>query len=214
MDQLQFKNYEELAYAITDTFDALDDEFSDVSVIAKYDEVNKIIRELLCLGYDIASVELHMEEYEEYWDEYILSLSSDGIWCEKFKNEAGYLTAESNMIYIMDNCSSNVIQYCQSEDVYEVSVSDSDAEESEEHCYMVNGKPVDKETFDNYVSKFAPDLEDEENNTPNNGDYSIIVKHNLNTNEVLEIIKDMERRMMHMDDMFREMDCFRRLLNW
>ena len=216
MKQLYFEDFESLVCDITDIFDALEDEFSDVSVIAKYDEANKIIKELLCLGYDIASVELHMEEYEEYWDEYILSLSSDGIWCEKFKKETGYLTSESNVIYIMDNCSSNVIPYCQSENMYEVSVGDSDAKESEEHSYMVNGKPVDKEAFDNYVSKFVPvsNLDDEEDNTPDNNDYSITVKCNLDAHEALGIIKDMERRMMNVDDMLREVDCFRRLFNW
>ncbi len=216
MKQLYFEDIKSLACDITDTFDALEDEFRDVSVIAKYNEVNEIVRELLCLGYDIASVELHREEFEEYWDEYILSLSSDGIWCEKFKNEAEYLTAESNVIYIMDNCSSNVIPYCQSEDVYEVSVGDSDAEESNEHSYMVNGKTVDKEEFDNYVSKFAPvsDSEDEEDNMPGNDNYSITVKCNLDAHEALEIIKDIERRIMNVDDMLREMDCFRRLFNW
>lgn len=43
--------------------------------------------------------------------------------------------------------------------------------------------------------------------------YSISIKCNLDADETLGIIKDMERRIMHMNDMFRKMDSFRRLPN-
>lgn len=44
--------------------------------------------------------------------------------------------------------------------------------------------------------------------------YSITVRCNLDAEEAMEIIKDMENRMERMNDMFREMDNFRRLFNW
>lgn len=83
-----------------------------------------------------------------------------------------------------------------------------------ETTYTVNGKPVDKKTFNKHVSKFAPDLVDKNTDVSNDGNYSISVKCNLDADEALEIIADMERRMTRMNDMFREMDCFRRLFNW
>ena len=73
---------------------------------------------------------------------------------------------------------------------------------------------MDKKTFNEYVSQFAPDLADDEDNKSENGDYTISVKCNLDADEAFEIIADMERRMTRMNDMFREMDCFRRLFNW
>lgn len=215
MKQLQFENYEEFACDISDTFDNLDDEYGDVSIIAKYDEAKEIIKELLCIGYDVASIELNREDFAEYWDEYLISLNFDGVWCEKFRGDTGYFTDESTVTYIMDNCSSNVIPYCKSKNVYDVSVGDFDDEESEaEQPYMINFEPVDKETFDKYASKFAPDLVNTEDEAPDNDNYSIIVKCNLDAYDTLEIIKDMEYRMMHMNDMFREMNYFRQLLNW
>lgn len=220
MERLQFEDYEEFVCDIADKFDLVKDEFGDVSIIAKYNEAKKIIKELLCLGYNVVSVELHREEFENYYDEYIIGLNHDGVWCEKFKRDSGYFTDESNVIYIMDNCSSAVIPYCKSKNLYEVSVGDADDseyddEESEtEHTYTVNGKAVDKKTFDKYVSKFAPELVDNEDNKSGNGDYSISVKYNLDADEALEIIANMERRMTRMNDMFREMDNFRRLFNW
>ena len=221
MKQLQFEDYEEFACEIEDKFDTLDKEnFDDVSVIARPNEIKEVFRELVCLGYDLCNITYERIDWDGYEDEYILSLSPEGIWIEKFKRENGYIEDESSATYIMDNCSSAVIPYCKSENLYEVSVGDADdseydEEESEaERTYTVNGKSVDKETFNNYVSKFDPDLVDNEDNKSRNGDYSISVKYNLDADEALEIIADMERRMTHMNDMFREMDNFRRLFNW
>lgn len=222
MKQLRFEDYEEFACDIADSFDNIEDGFGDVSIITKYVEAKEIIKELLCLGYDVASVELHQEKFENYYDEYIIGLNHDGVWCEKFKRSMGYFSDESNVIYIMDNCSSAVIPYCKSKNLYEVSVGDADDSEYDEesieteHTYTVNGKSVDKKTFDKYVSKFAPDLVNnkEKDETLDDEGYSISVKCNLDTDEALKIITDMERRMTHMNDMFREMDYFRRLFNW
>lgn len=214
MEQLQFENYEKFVCDIDDTFDNLKEEYGEVSVVAKYNEAKEIITELLCIGYDVASVELHREEFENYFDEYIISLNFDGVWCEKFKRDSGYLNDESNVIYIMNNCSSTVIPYCKSENLYEVSVGNSIEEDSKEHSYMVDGKSVDKATFNNYVSKFVPDLIDKDEDTSDRDDCFIVLNRNIDVHEASEIIRDMEHRMMHMNDMFREMDCFRKLFNW
>lgn len=227
MERLEFKNYEEFVCNIADKFDSLEDEFGDVSIIAKYEEAKEIIRELLCLGYDVASIDIHREDFEEYYDEYIISLNFDGVWCEKFKCEAGYFNDKANITYVMDNCSSVIFKHIDSEEVYEVFVDadeesdediddcEEDSESEKEQTYMINGRYVDKETFNNYVSKFAPDLvKDNKEDYSGNGNYSISVKCNLDTDEVLRFITDMEHKMIHMNDLFREMDNFRRLFNW
>lgn len=128
MKSIYFENIESLVCDIADKFDSLTDEFVDVSVIAKYDEMKEIIRELICMGYDIASLEIHKEEFEEYWDEYILSITKESgtpvIWCEKFKRENGYITEDSSITYVMDNCSSKVIPNVKSKIQFEVSLND------------------------------------------------------------------------------------------
>lgn len=226
MERLEYEDYGGFACDIAYTFDSLEDEFGDVSIIAKYEEAKEIIRELLCLGYDVASIDIHDEFWENYYDEYIVSVSnvnnSPSVWCEKFKRETGYINDESSVAYVMDNCSSAVFKHINSEEIYEVCVgeydldegSDNNVEDKTEHSYMVNGKSVDKETFNEHVSQFAPNLLNDEDNESENGDYTISVKCNLDADEALEIIADMERRMTRMNDMFREMDCFRRLFNW
>lgn len=219
MDRLEFEDYEEFVCEIADTFDLLEDEFGDVSIIAKYEEAKEIIRELLCLGYDVASLDIHDELYENYYDEYIISVSCDeeypSVWCEKYKRENGYFDDNASITYVMDNCSSSVLKHIESEEIYEVCVaendldeeSDNDEESKEKRFYTVNGKPVDKKAFDKYVSKFAPDLVDDEDSESENHDYTISIKCNLDADKALAIINNMEQRMTRMSDMFREMHC-------
>ena len=40
--------------------------------------------------------------------------------------ENGYLTDDSSVMYVLDNCSSKVIPYCKGKTVYEVSVEDDE----------------------------------------------------------------------------------------
>ncbi len=215
MERLEFENYEKFACKIAETFNSLEDEFGDVSIIVKYEEAKEIIRELLCLGYDIASINIHDEFWENYYDEYIVSVSnvndSPSIWCEKFKRETGYINDNPSVAYVMDNCSSAIFKHIDSEEIYEVCVGENDLDEDSDNdektetepSYMVNGKPVDKKTFNKCVSQFAPDLVDDKGNQSGNSDYSISVKCNLDADEALKIIADMECRMTHMNDMFR-----------
>ena len=166
MKNLYFDNFEDLACDIADRFDELYKEnFEDIAVIAKPDEAKEIFKELVCIGYDICNITYERIDWDGYDDEYILSMNHDGIWLEKFKREDGkYLTDESTIIYILDNCSSKVIPYCKGKNVYEVTVGiDEDYEcgcddcEDCEEGFTVNGKPVSKEEFDSYVSQFKHD---------------------------------------------------------
>ena len=68
MERLEFNDYEEFACEVADAFDDIsqNDDFDDIAIIAHYDEAKQIIREILCLGYDIHSVEIHDELWENY----------------------------------------------------------------------------------------------------------------------------------------------------
>ena len=163
MKNLYFDDFEDLACDITDTYDSLDGEdFEDVAIIAKYEEARQIIKELLCLGYDIHSVEIHDDLWENYDAEYVISLYDNSIWCEPMLKENGYIEEYAPVIYVLDNCSSKVIPYCKGENVYEVTVGDDECgcdecDECEEEGFTINGKPATKEEFDNYVSHFKHD---------------------------------------------------------
>ena len=110
MDLLHFENYKEFVQCISATFASFKSCYDNVSIVAKYDETKEILKELLCIGYDIVSINLESEDV--YSDEYIISiLNIDGefsIWSEKLKRDNGYSNDESTVTYIMGNCSSNV----------------------------------------------------------------------------------------------------------
>lgn len=73
--------------------------------------------------------------------------------------EKGYITDDSPVMYILDNCSSKVIPYCQGKTIYEVTVGEDDSDcdecdDSDDDGLTINGKPATKEEFDAYVSQF------------------------------------------------------------
>lgn len=147
MKRLKFENYADFACEVADTFDNLEDEFGDVSILAKYDEAKEIIKELLCLGYDVASIDLHREDFEGYCDAYIVSLSPDGIWCEKFKRGNEYINDVSDVTYIIDNCPSAVIPHCKSKIIYEISVGEHKDTDNKELSGSTNDTQDSESTY-------------------------------------------------------------------
>lgn len=171
MENLYFDDFEDLACDIADKFDIVKDDFGDVSIIAKYEEAKEIVAELSCIGCSLESIRMSRPEWDNYNDEYLISLNNDGIWCEQMKLDGRYLTDESTIIYILDNCLSKVIPYCKGDTVFEVTVGeedyDCDCDECECDCckdeklatttkseYFINGKSVDKSEFDKKYEEF------------------------------------------------------------
>ena len=171
MKNLYFDDFEDLACDIADNFDMVKDDFGDIAIIAKYEEAKEIIAELSCIGYSLESIRMSRPEWENYHEEYLISLNNDGIWCEEMKSDGKYLPDESTITYILDNCSSKVISYCKGKIVFEVTVGIEDDECGCDDCecackkdekptttskesYFINGKSVDKSEFDKKYEEF------------------------------------------------------------
>lgn len=172
MERLEFNDYEEFACEVADTFDYIrkNDDFDDIAIIAHYDEAKHIIREILCLGYDLNSIELKDPELGYDDVPYVISVcgidSEHEIWCEPMIRDNGkYIDDESSVIYVLDNCSSEVLKHLDSDCIFEVGIGNDECscDECDECCddceegFTVNGKPVSKEEFDKYVSQFKHD---------------------------------------------------------
>ena len=176
MKTLYFDDFEDLACDIADTYDSLKgEEFDDVAIIAKYEEARQIVKELICIGYDISNIELHEVDWDNYDAEYIITLYDNSVWCEPMLRENGYIEDDAPVIYVLDNCSSKVIPYCKGKTVYEVTVGidedDCDCDDCSEcackkdekptttsatskSIYKINNKEVSKEEFDKEYEKF------------------------------------------------------------
>lgn len=180
MKKLNFKSFEEFSCKVADRYDELktDDELNNIAIIAKYEEARKIIRELLCIGYDLRSIEIHDKDWNRYDAEFIMYICSNKISCEPMLTDIGYITDESPVMYVLDNCSSKIIPYCQGDIVYEVSIAkekdNCDKNECDEnkrctksysndwkpsdnwnkYTYIVNGKECDKETYEKALNEF------------------------------------------------------------
>lgn len=203
-----------------------------VSIVANKDLSLNIMKELMT--YEDTVIDLCEVNDYEYDKEYLVTLNSDSeedIWHICIVQIYNYITKSylgmDGYILFHEDVNSKALIDMQKNKLLKIEKHDwfvigedvkdytNDDEELEtEHTYTVNGKSVDKKTFDNYISKFAPELVDDEEVASDDKCYSISVKCNLGGDEVLELITDMERRIMHMNDMFREMDNFRRLFRW
>lgn len=195
---LHFEDYEDFACVISNTYDRVksNDEYNSVDVVAKYEDAKEIIRELIEIGYGIAFIgELADPEWDGYDDAFVVSLLDDEIWCEPVKRKDGYIFVETDVVYIFDDCNSKIIPKIESDEVYEVEIGDFDYDCENCDChdetttssisYEVNGKSVDKETYE----KAIEDVEE----------------------KYLDGIRDILLRYCEIQD---EMNEWRKLLNW
>ena len=132
--QLYFEDFTSLACDISDKFDMVKDDFGAIAIIAKYEEAKEIIAELVCIGYSLESIEIDRPDWKNYYDEYLISLNFDGIWCQPMKVDGKYLTDDSTITYILDNCSSTVIPQCKGKVVFEVGMVDDEECDCDECC--------------------------------------------------------------------------------
>lgn len=132
--QIYFEDFASLVCDIADKFDIVKDDFGDIAIIAKYEEAKEIIAELICIGYPLVSLDIRRPEWENYCDEYLISLNNDGIWCQPMKVDGEYITDDSTITYILDNCSSTVIPHCKGKVVFEVGIVDEDECDCDECC--------------------------------------------------------------------------------
>ena len=178
MERLEFNDYEDFACEIADIFDDIckNDDFNDIAIIAHYDEANQIIREILCLGYDLNTIELKNPELGYDDVPYVISVcgidSEHEVWCESMIRDDGkYIEDESSVIYVLDNCSSEVLKYLDSERIFEVGIGDDECGCNECECackkdekpatasttkstYKINNKEVSKDEFDKKYEEF------------------------------------------------------------
>lgn len=130
MEELYFENYDELVCDICDEYDAMCEELcsleADVMIVAKYENARNIIAGLVRLGHDIKYIELTDEMWDGYDREFYITLTDEGIFCEKGYDEDNecYLNDEPKVLYIMDDCNSKILQCISTNCAYSVTLEE------------------------------------------------------------------------------------------
>lgn len=155
MKKFTFTNIPEFCECLSNTYCEVteDDELNSVSVVAKYDDMREIVEELIYIGYEIRSIELHDPEVFNYKGEYLCTIYDDKIGVQKMKNEKGYLNPEASVTFVLNNCSHKVLDCIRSELKYEVEICEGNEETCDCACcknddkvtVKVNGKKVTDE---------------------------------------------------------------------
>lgn len=190
--------------------DEENDDYPLISAHCKFDLAKELIETLVRMGNSLGNI-IELEEYEmsHYDREFVIYLGVDGIACEKCYRNDTYYYGGGDISYVYEDCNSKLLDYVDSSVIYEFGFTDDDNCEpicSSECCGCCDcDEDIDKDYTDNKVKY---DVKSDDNG------YSISVKCNLDADEAMEMIKDMENRMERMNDMFREMDYFRRLFKW
>lgn len=240
MNSLHFSDYDELVYKISEIFEKISEifEFGDIAIIAKYHEARNIVQNLIEIGYDIHSIEITPPDTCGYADEYMITLLDvDGhgeIYCETFKKENGYLIDNSDVIFIMDNCSSKVLSHLDSKAMYEVTI-DEDCESDDrwdcsecDDCYDCPDCPnpdcpecMDKiSNLDDSKDKVRKEEETpvkKDTDTDKKKTDSVEIKLNVDDSDVQsvkKVLEEMESQMKRIDEIFGEMELFRNLFCW
>jgi len=105
------------------------------SVICKYDLACFIIEEMVSKHCEpLHDITLDSPDFTGYEDEFIVSISEDGIDCEPMVRDGKYIDTEGDYVFVTSECSSKVLKHVEAiEDMYEVYI-----EELEEDCCCGN----------------------------------------------------------------------------
>lgn len=129
---LYFEDFVDFACEASDMYDSIKDDFKAVAIVAKYEEAKEILKELICIGYEIARIELCDELFDDYHDEYLIALTNNGVYCEKFKRENGYIRNDSVVTYVSNECSSTCLKHIDSDVIIAFEIGDDEYELTED----------------------------------------------------------------------------------
>lgn len=131
METLKFSCVEDFCEYIVDTIHdiAKEDPLNDVTVVAKYDEMREIFAELIRYGYECMSIDtFHPVDFDGYDGEYVLMIYDNELWLSLARNKEGiyYDNCGASKVFVLDNCSSKVIQTVDTDDAYEVNIEEAE----------------------------------------------------------------------------------------
>ena len=195
--------------------DALESEYDYIACYAKRDLINELFVYMVSDGYEIGYADFDMLDSCLTGEVYLMIIRADGtISVEPAYSKGGQIIkhdAKTAIVY-MDDCDQDIVDYCVNSDKNVILFDFSDDEFFDDdieyeydcaNCYLDDCIHCDR------LESKDKDFESNDKNA-----YTISIKCNLDTDEAERIIADMEKRVEHMNNMFAEMDMFRRMFRW
>lgn len=223
------QNFEDIEELVSHMFEKLDGD-EPVSVVADKDLAVNIMSELLT--YDNVILSFANVDTYDYDKEYLVSLydTDTDYWYvsidQIYDDEKERYFSVGGYVLFHEDVNSKALIDMQNNKNIELSgydwftIGEEENAETENNSLTVNGKNVNIDEYNAFVSKFAPDKvkKTKDNNDNDTSIYNITIKGNLDMGDAEKIIEDMERRMAHMqemiDGMIDDMNPFRRMFMW
>lgn len=192
-DAIHFDYIEELCDEVLNRLN--EDDETSVSVIGTYEGVRAFIKEFMTYDeVEFKSLVIDDPEYDNYYDEYIVGIWNDDgkvlFNCEPAKRNDRYINCEGNVLYLLDDVKQTVLNTCEYDEIYFVIIGE---DEFEEDCDECNCCCEDKSSQDNWA---------------------INVTCNLDTKEANKLIDEMEKKLLRVNDIFKEINTMKSFFGW
>lgn len=115
------------------------DEVYSISIVAKFNDAQEIIRAILAdEDIRISDIDICSPDFSGYDAEYCLGiLADDGVIefsCAPAISDGYYLDNEADEVYIIENCSSGIFRHCEADEGYLVIVGENHEACDESEC--------------------------------------------------------------------------------
>ena len=191
---LNFEYVEDFAEYIVERVENDEDLF--LTVVGKFENIKNILKEIFTIAYvNFDYINLAAPDFDGYADEYVLDCwCNDGviqIGCEPAKRDGKYLNFISDETYLLEDCSSKIIELYKDLDLCFVNFDEEcDCEEECDECccnYNCGDSCVEySKTDDNELHGFTA------SRSTGNGyhSYSFYTSDNLSKSDIQEMLKE------------------------
>lgn len=205
-DKFVFDDVKEL---VTYMWDQIVGTNEPVTVIADKDTVIDVMNGILTYD-DVVLKDCNINV--KYDREYFVSLYSEdeGDWgvyvYPAYNDEKKRYYGKSGYVLFHEDINSRALVDMQNNDVVKMSG----------HDWFIIGEDDSFETDDDeeIEQEDQEDGETKDSDEDSKAEYTITVKCNVDPGDVADLVRDVERSVIHMYEMFDEMNMFRRLLRW
>ena len=181
-----------------------------IAVYAKCDLIRELYETLICEGYHTSFAHFAFDDVVCKDDVYIMTIDENNeVSISDAYASSGRVAghdADIAIIY-MDDCKQDIIDYCVNTDK-KVILFDFECEDECKCCDFGTMCACDNCCVNSANESTSTSY------TCDDDGYKITIKCNLDVEDALKVIENMEKRMERVNDIFKEMNEFRKIFGW